>query len=98
MNKNGKEMSKKIEHGYGKNINGTLYQVMEEINENEKRNDEWKGRMEQPKMTISQSKTKRMNVKTLVETVDRMKKMQEHNHYWKKEGKRQTSTKYKKNE
>ena len=37
MTKKGKEMSKKIKNGYRKNINGSLYQVMEEINENEKR-------------------------------------------------------------
>ena len=29
-------MCKKIEHGYGKNINGSLYKFMEEINEKEK--------------------------------------------------------------
>ena len=74
MNKNRKEMSKKIKHGYGKNIhvNGSLIPVlvMEEMNENEKRKGEWKGRKEQPKLTMSRAKRKRMNVKTLVEAED----------------------------
>ena len=86
MTKNGKEMSKKIENGYGNNINGTPYQVMEEINENEKGREN--GRVERNNQKWQcLDKMKKINVKMLVETVDRMKKCKNTNIVGEKEWK-----------
>ena len=67
MTKNGKEMSKTVKNGCRKKINGNVYLIMDERNENDKRNGERQKRNEQPKMARTRTKGKRMDVNTLVE-------------------------------
>ena len=54
-----KKQAKKRKNGYRKKINGSLYIVMAETNENDKRNGEWKERKEQPKWQGVEEKEKR---------------------------------------
>ena len=50
MTINVKEESKKNGNGYGKKIKGSLYQIMQERNKNDKRNGEWQESKVQPTM------------------------------------------------
>ena len=70
MTKNDKEENKKILTGYRKKINCSLYILMEERNENYKRNGEWQKWKELPKSQQLELKEK-MDVKMLVEAEDR---------------------------
>ena len=70
MTKNGKEVNKKGENGYRRKISGSLYLLMEKRNENDKMNGEWQDRKDQPKMTSTRAKVKKMDVKTLMEAED----------------------------
>ena len=89
-------MSKSSENGNRKKINGILYLVMQEIkmtngteNGRRQRNKQkWKGLEEMEKM----------DVKKLVEAEDRSKKIEGHKCYWRKGAKRQTNTKWERNE
>ena len=72
MTKNGKEASKQSKNGHRKKINGNLYLLTEESNENDKKNGEWQDRKEQLKMARTKKEGK-MYMKPFVETEDRKK-------------------------
>ena len=58
MTKNDKENSQKSKNGYRKKKNGSLYLLMEERNENDKRNGEWQEWKKQPKTVRTTAKGK----------------------------------------
>ena len=58
MTQNGKEVIKKNENEYRKEINGRLYIVMEEGNENDKRSGQQHEGKEQPKKQDQRKKKK----------------------------------------
>ena len=84
MTNNGKEVSEKSKNGYRKKINRSLYQAMQERNENGKRNGEWQERKKTDNGKDYRAKGK-MDVKPLVESPGRRKQMGGCKHYWKNE-------------
>ena len=74
MTRNGNEARKKSENGYRKNMKGSLYLLMVEGIEYDKRNGEWQERKEQWKVASTRNKGKTLSMKALVKAGDRKEK------------------------